>query len=148
MKRIIISLSLVSLFACGEEQPVAEISEPVVVEVPQSGVLINKQDNNTASEDNDWDDAKRSSQQALQDIWDASKESTQELVEDGTEVSQDIWDSSKEKSSELWEKGKENSKEIWQEFESGSKEAWSDGKEKVDQLLEKDEDLTINNDEI
>ena len=132
MKRIIISLSVVSLFAYAEEQQINAITEPEAVIQPQS----------------DWDDAKRSSQQALEDIWSASKETTQELVEDGSEKSQQVWQSSKEKSSELWEKGKQNSKDVWQDLESGSKEAWSEGKEKVEQLLEEDEDPTIKYDEI
>ena len=133
MRITILMLLFVSVFACSEEQ---KIAEEVIQESQQQNSL------------QDWDKVKTSSQQALQDLWDVSKEESTELWEHGKETSKEVWQSSKDKSTELWEQGKENSKEVWDEFESDSQKAWSEGKTNLQELLEKEEDLTNQIDEI
>lgn len=133
MRSIILGLSLVSLFACGEEQNPVTQQPSQSVEIPTADSVTPSEE--SENDNKDWQDAKRSTQQALQDIWDASKETTQELVEEGSTSSKQLWQSGKQKSSELWEQGKENSIDIWNDIESGSKATWSEGQEKIQQLL-------------
>ncbi|WP_435237435.1 hypothetical protein ACR30L_07655 [Psychromonas sp. PT13] len=59
-----------------------------------------------------WDNAKNSTQKALQQskeagsaIWEASKESSQEIWSDSKEMSEQVWDDVKEKSATVVEKG-------------------------------------------
>jgi len=125
-------LTLVSLSACSEEQP--SLSQQQQAN-SSDNTPVTKPNDAGEGDKTDWDSAKLSTQQALQDIWDASKETTQELVEEGSTGSKELWQSSKEKSSELWEQGKENSIDIWNDIESGSKSTWSEGKEKVQQFF-------------
>lgn len=130
MRALIFTVISFSLFACTEEQatavlpPVAEFDTEIQIDKP-----IDKQSS-------DWDKAQVTSQQALQELWQAGKAS-----------SQDVWQSSKDKSADLWQQGKKNSQETWSEIESGSKEVWSEGKQKLQQVFEK-EDLNKGYDEI
>ncbi|GLS91387.1 hypothetical protein GCM10007916_24560 [Psychromonas marina] len=135
MKNVFMLLTLVSLSACSEEQSTLSEQQQQTIPPIQTELATPSNESESDSDKTDWDNAKLSTQQALQDIWNASKESTQDFVEEGSTGSKELWQSSKQKSSELWEQGKESSADIWNEIESGSKSTWSEGKEKVQQFF-------------
>jgi hypothetical protein len=138
MKNVFMLLTLVSLSACSEEQP--NLTQQQANSSDQKEVI--KLNDAGEGDKTDWDNAKHSTQQALQDIWDASKETSQTLIEEGSANSKEWWQSGKQKSSELWQQGKENSIDIWNDIESGSKETWSQGKDKIEELFPKQSEPT------
>lgn len=86
-----------------------------------------------------WDNAKESSEQALQDIWDASKETSSNLWESGKENSSELWEKGKESSQSAWDKSKQHGSDVWQNVEDGGAKAWEKGKQQVETLLEDDQ---------
>ena len=144
MRVTIIVLLSIGLFACSEEQQVVE-----------EGIQESKE----TITDKDWPEVKIATQQVLQDIWDISKQESNELFEQSKEKSQqawqsseqqrtDLWQSGKDKSETLWLQGKSSTKEVWTDFESESKKVWSSGKEQLQDLLKEKQDPIDSYDEI
>jgi len=83
-----------------------------------------------------WDDVSKSSEE----IWEKSKETTQDIVTLGAESSKDVWGESKEVSQEIWENSKDASEQLWEESKESGNEIWDASKETSRALWEKSSD--------
>jgi hypothetical protein len=83
-----------------------------------------------------WDDVSKSSEE----IWEKSKETSQDIVTLGAESSKDIWNDSKEVSQEIWENSKDSSEQLWQESKETSRDLWEKSSDKIDQLFNESEE--------
>lgn len=128
MRRLVIGVALLGLFACKDIQE----------EIKQADEIVNTEhiEEELVEVTQTWDDVKKSSQQALTELWHVTTQSGQEA-----------WQDSKTTSIDFWQQNKEMSKQLWSELESGSQQAWSDGKQQMNQFFE-EKDLTKNIDEI
>lgn len=133
MKLAIVPLLMVSIFACAEEQQIA---------------LDIATESKPSTYRQDWNEAKISSQQALQNWWDISKEESTQLWQQGKNESSELLLQGKKKSTALWQQGKEKSQQFWGELQSDSQKTWSEGKLKMQQLFKNEDQANKQSDKI